>query len=86
MTCRKCQSEAMSSFPADVRFYRNGARTLSAPPMSPSPEVRVCLSCGAAEFTVPPSWLASGWLRPANEASLGGFVATTRDFVASRWD
>ena len=64
MTCKACQSQAMSSFPADVRFYMNGSRTLSLPPMSPAPKVSVCLSCGTSEFTVPPAWLSSGWLRP----------------------
>jgi len=64
MTCKTCQTPAMASFPADVRFYINGSLTMSAPPLSPSPKVMVCLSCGSSEFTVPPTWLASGWLRP----------------------
>jgi hypothetical protein len=64
MICKSCQSEATASFPADVRLYMNGSRTLSAPPMNPGPMVRVCLRCGASEFMVPPGWLASGWLRP----------------------
>ena len=64
MTCKMCQCQSMSVFPADVRFYVNGSRTMSAPPLNPSPKVKVCLSCGASEFMVPPSWLASGWLRP----------------------
>lgn len=83
MTCKKCQSEAVSSFPADVRIYLNASRTMSAPPVTPSPEVRICLSCGSAEFNVPSSWLASGWLRPIETPALGAFVGSTRDFVAT---
>ncbi len=64
MTCAKCASQALSSFPADVRLYLNGSRTISAPPMSHNPRVTVCLNCGHTEFSVPESWLASGWLRP----------------------
>lgn len=80
MTCKKCQSEAISSFPADVRVYLNGSRTMSAPPITPSPEVRVCLNCGAAEFNVPASWLASGWLRPIEvPAAFGSLVGSRQD-------
>lgn len=65
MTCSKCDSQALSTFPADVRLYLNGSRTISAPPMNPGPQVTVCLNCGHADFTVPSAWLASGWLRPS---------------------
>jgi len=54
--------------PAEVRLYRNILRTLSHPPMTPSPDIMVCLDCGWAEFSIPDSWLAAGWLhalRPA---------------------
>jgi hypothetical protein len=64
MTCTKCDSQALSSFPADVRLYLNGSRTISAPPMNPSPKITVCLNCGHSEFSVPQVWLSSGWLRP----------------------
>jgi hypothetical protein len=76
MTCKSCQSQSMSSFPADVRFYVNGSRTMSAPPMSPSPKVMVCLSCGSSEFTVPAGWLASGWLRPIESPVAFGVLTT----------
>jgi hypothetical protein len=64
MTCKACASQAISTFPADVRVYLNGSRTMSAPPMNPGPMVHVCLSCGASEFVAPAGWLAGGWLRP----------------------
>jgi len=75
MNCKHCQSEAMASFPADVRFYLNGSRAISAPPMNPGPQVKVCLSCGVSEFVVPQAWLASGWLRPITAPmGFGGVV------------
>jgi hypothetical protein len=77
MTCKYCDSEALSSFPADVRLYVNVSRTISAPPMSPAPIVHVCLNCGAAEFSVPHNWLLSGWLRPMGEV-VGSQEATER--------
>lgn len=65
MVCPKCQSNAVSVVPAEIRLYRNFPRTLSHPPLTPSPDVYVCLDCGWAEFSVPRSWLSAGWLRPA---------------------
>ncbi len=63
MVCPKCQSSSISIVPAEIRLYRNGPRTLSHPPMTPSPDVLICLDCGWAEFSVPSSWLSAGWLR-----------------------
>lgn len=63
MLCSKCQSPALTVIPAEVRLYRNILRTLSHPPMTPSPDIRVCLDCGWSEFSIPDSWLAAGWLR-----------------------
>lgn len=64
MRCPKCQSNSVSVVPAEVRLYRNFPRTLSHPPIAPSPDIQVCLDCGWSEFSIPPSWLAAGWLRP----------------------
>lgn len=63
VSCPKCKSEAVSTVPAEIRLYRNGPRTLSHPPMYPSPDIKICLECGWSEFTVPDTWLAA-WLRP----------------------
>ncbi len=63
MVCPKCQSDAISLIPAEVRLYRNSPRTLSHPPMTPSPDIRVCLDCGWSEFVIPRAWLSAGWLR-----------------------
>ncbi len=63
MSCPKCQSAAISSVPAEIRLFRNIPRTLSHPPMTPSPDIRVCLDCGWSEFVIPQAWLAAGWLR-----------------------
>lgn len=63
MVCPKCQSETLTAAPAEIRLYRNRPRTLSHPPLSPSPDVLLCRECGWAEFWIPQSWLAAGWLR-----------------------
>jgi len=63
MICPKCQSSAVSLVPAEVRLFRNSPRTLSHPPMTPSPDIRVCLDCGWSEFVIPQAWLSAGWLR-----------------------
>jgi hypothetical protein len=65
MTCPRCQSNSVSVIPAEIRLYRNSPRTLSHPPVTPSPDVQICLDCGLSEFSVPRSWLSAGWLRAA---------------------
>jgi len=65
MVCPKCSSGALTVIPAEVRLFRNVLRTLSHPPMTPSPDIRVCLDCGWSEFSIPQTWLDAGWLRPA---------------------
>ena len=82
MVCSKCQSISLLVIPAEIRLYRNGPRTLSHPPLTPSPDVRVCMDCGFAEFTIPESWLAAGWLRQ-NAAARGTpiIVATAVEAV-----
>ncbi len=64
MVCPKCESASLSIVPAEIRLYRNSPRTLSHPPLTPSPDIRVCLDCGWSEFSIPRSWLSAGWLRP----------------------
>jgi len=63
MVCPKCQSGSVSIVPAEIRLYRNRPRTMSHPPVSPSPDVRVCLDCGWSEFSIPRTWLSAGWLQ-----------------------
>ena len=70
MVCPKCQSGAVSIIPAEIRLFRNIPRTLSHPPMTPSPDVRVCLDCGWAEFSIPRAWLSAGWMRPTRPKSV----------------
>ena len=62
MVCPNCQSTALSVVPAEVRLYRNILRTLSHPPMTPSPDILICLDCGLSEFRIPRTWLSAGWL------------------------
>jgi hypothetical protein len=70
MTCPKCQSNSVSIIPAEIRLYRNGPRTMSHPPLTPSPDVQICVECGWSEFSVPRSWLSAGWLRSALPAAV----------------
>ena len=49
--------------PAEIRIYRNGPRTQSHPPVSPSPDIHVCMDCGWSEFVLPSTWI-SAWLKP----------------------
>ena len=83
MVCPKCQSSSVSIVPAEIRLYRNGPRTLSHPPMTPSLDVRVCLDCGWSEFSIPSSWLSAGWLRPtpSRASSTPTAVASTNTVV-----
>ena len=62
MVCPHCQSNAVRRVPAEVRLFRNSVRTLGHPPMTPMPDVEVCLDCGLAQFRIPEHWLAAGWL------------------------
>ena len=66
MACPKCLSDSVSVVPAEIRLYRNGPRTLSHPPMTPYPDIHVCLDCGWSEFSIPRSWLSAGWLHSAH--------------------
>jgi len=70
MTCPKCQSDSVSILPAEIRLYRNIPRTLSHPPLTPSPDVRICVDCGWSEFSIPRSWLSAGWLHSARPADV----------------
>lgn len=67
VVCSNCHSDSVMVVPAEVRLYRNQPRTLSHPPMNPSPDIRVCIDCGWSEFSIPHAWLSAGWLgaRPA---------------------
>jgi len=75
MVCPKCQSGSVCTIPADIRLYRNSHRTLSHPPMSPSPDIHVCLDCGWSEFYIPDSWLSAGWLRSARPQAVNAAVS-----------
>ena len=83
MVCPKCQSGAISIVPAEIRLYRNGPRTLSHPPMTPSPDVRVCLDCGWSEFSIPHSWLSAGWLRSLRPSTVPAGTAIEASIMAA---
>ena len=87
MVCPKCQSGAVSIIPAEIRLFRNIPRTLSHPPMTPSPDVRVCLDCGWSEFSIPRSWLSAGWLRSLRPltVSSGGEITASNVAAVAFW-
>jgi hypothetical protein len=62
MNCPNCNSEEIITVPAEVRLYRNAHRTLSHPPMNPSPDIHVCHGCGWSQFAIPKRWMNAGWL------------------------
>ena len=76
MTCPKCQSSSLSIIPAEIRLYRNIPRTMSHPPMTPSPDIQVCLDCGWSEFSIPKSWLSAGWLQSTGAQPVSGIGVT----------
>jgi hypothetical protein len=83
MNCPKCLSGSISIVPAEIRLYRNGPRTLSHPPMTPSPDIRVCLDCGWSEFSIPSSWLSAGWLHSARPAIAPGGTSLESAIVSA---
>jgi len=70
MNCRRCHSDAVATLPAEIRLYRNSRKTLSYPPMTPSPDVCVCLDCGWSKFSIPDAWLSEGCLKSLKKQSV----------------
>ena len=83
MMCPKCQSDSISIIPAEIRLYRNGPRTLSHPPMTPSPDIQVCLDCGWSEFSIPRSWLSAGWLASMRAPVAPGVTSLESTIIAA---
>ena len=83
VNCPKCLSEEVSTVPAEIRLYRNRPRTMSYPPMSPSPDIHVCRDCGWSEFSIPRAWLSAGWLRPINVPAAPSVAAITSSMAAA---
>ena len=81
MICPKCQSAFLVVIPAEIRLYRNRHRTLSHPPVTPSPDITVCLDCGWSEFAIPRAWLAGGWLRSMRSEAVPAQATTTSEKV-----
>ena len=59
MACKRCSSENLSNFTAEMNFHFPGWEGLEKNTVWIFPEVIVCLDCGLAEFTFPASELPS---------------------------
>ena len=82
MICAKCESGSVLVVPAEIRLYHNCHRTLSHPPMTPSPDIMICLDCGWSEFSVPSTWLSAGWLRSVRSQNLSTSASIVAENVA----
>lgn len=53
MTCKKCGSENVSSFAAEIGIHVAGLKNIDTPAVVVFPELAVCLNCGATLFAIP---------------------------------
>ena len=52
MRCRRCSSDKLSKFSAEMNVHFPGLEGLTKPSVLLYPEIVVCLACGFAEFSV----------------------------------
>jgi hypothetical protein len=52
MPCHSCQSTNVSVFPAEINVHFPGFDNLTRPTVLGFPCLRVCLDCGATQFTL----------------------------------
>jgi hypothetical protein len=65
MFCKRCSSENLGKFSAEINVHFPGREGLDKPTVWLFPEVVVCLDCGFAEFSIPQAQL----LRLATQAA-----------------
>jgi hypothetical protein len=53
MACKSCQSQNQRNLNGEIAIHFPGLEGLKKPIVWVFPKVAVCLSCGAAEFTIP---------------------------------
>ena len=53
MTCKRCDSENLSTFTGEVAIHFVGLKDLDKPIVWAFPQLAVCLKCGFTEFTIP---------------------------------
>jgi hypothetical protein len=53
MTCKRCDSENLSTFTGEVAIHFLGFTGLDKPIVWVFPQLAVCLKCGFTEFTIP---------------------------------
>jgi hypothetical protein len=53
MTCRLCGSEKLSGFESELALHFPGIKNLDKPTVLLFPKIRICLSCGNSEFSIP---------------------------------
>ena len=53
MSCRLCGADELSQFTGELAIHFPGLRNLDKPIVYAFPNIRVCLNCGNAEFSIP---------------------------------
>jgi hypothetical protein len=58
MSCPSCSSSNQAEFSSEIMMHLSGAKNLDKPGVWVFAKISVCLDCGFARWTVPPSELA----------------------------
>jgi len=53
MVCKRCSSENLGTFSAEINLHFPGREGLDKPTVWLFPEIVVCLDCGFAKFSIP---------------------------------
>jgi len=53
VSCLQCKSSHSRTFNAEINIHFPGYEGLAKPTVWLFPEIRVCLKCGSAEFSIP---------------------------------
>ena len=52
MSCKSCQADQQSTFPAEINIHFPGQKNLTKPSVWAFPKLLVCLNCGFTEFVL----------------------------------
>lgn len=53
MSCKRCESDKLKDFNAEIAIHSPGGGGLNKHQVFVSPKLMVCLDCGIAEFIIP---------------------------------